>query len=38
MKEAEITFFRTIEENEVMNDFREAEPILNQSLIEVIDD
>lgn len=38
IEEAEITFNRRIEENEVFKYHLEAEPILNQSLMEVIND
>jgi O-acetyl-ADP-ribose deacetylase len=38
VEEAEITFYRRLEEHEVMNDLAEADSILKQSLIEVIDD
>jgi hypothetical protein len=38
VEEAEITFYRRIEENEVQKDIVDAEPILKQSLIDVIDD
>jgi O-acetyl-ADP-ribose deacetylase len=38
IEEAEITFNRRIEENEVFKYNMEAEPVLNQSLMEVIND